>query len=311
MEHDMIIKKKRINSVKNILNQLPPKVSFKIVIPTNKLTKAKITEIGFILPLQNGDTILPKGIGPITKFNSEGKYITRDDLPKERRYIRTIEWSWKQWNGPNKFVTQTADRPIYKECYPRDFIPPTSLELTVATDKEVQFITSETFQTQNSDNKKIHTVINIFLELFGECEIRHSNLNSILPPNIKRLNWQFLPPGTHPWKTLEKHMKAVLKQRKPQAANPIMRRQEKISSYEPTEIYIGQGGFSSYVAYVFKKKNIAILESTLLGNATYIFGKNWQTVSKLSKAEIMNGQLHIERIIHNEKWYKKIKEHLE
>ena len=74
---------------------------------------------------------------------------------------------------------------------------------------------------------------------------------------------------------------------------------------------IGKGGFGGYFVFGFPKLDIFILESIYLGNATYVFGDDWQRLSQLTKADILNGQLHKERVIHRSGWKERIQQLLE
>ena len=101
------------------------------------------------------------------------------------------------------------------------------------------------------------------------------------------------PPGQYPWSRVQHHVTQILVDRSPRSANPIHHRLERLNSFNPNEIFVGQGGFRSYIAYVFVKKNLAVLESVMLDNATYVFGQNWQQVSRLTKAQVIQGDLHL------------------
>lgn len=65
---------------------------------------------------------------------------------------------------------------------------------------------------------------------------------------------------------------------------------------------MGQGGFNDYLLFGFPNKNIYVLESIRFGNATYVFDRNWEELSQLSKKEILDNDLHVNRIIHIEGW---------
>ncbi|ENG3828803.1 hypothetical protein ABT413_003610 [Acinetobacter baumannii] len=57
----------------------------------------------------------------------------------------------------------------------------------------------------------------------------------------------------------------------------------------------------------FYKLGISILESEYPDNATYIFdSNNWEDLSKLSKTEILKGNLAKQRIFHDKDWTIKI-----
>lgn len=53
------------------------------------------------------------------------------------------------------------------------------------------------------------------------------------------------------------------------------------------------------------------LVSVYTNNATYVFGRDWEMLSKLSKAEILDGKLQEARLIHNDNWKHHINELLE
>ena len=57
------------------------------------------------------------------------------------------------------------------------------------------------------------------------------------------------------------------------------------------------------MVFGFPKKGIYLLESVHLGNATYIFGDDWEKLSKLSKKEILDENLHKDRIVHRKLWH--------
>ncbi|MDM8914292.1 hypothetical protein P2P95_21895, partial [Escherichia coli] len=53
-----------------------------------------------------------------------------------------------------------------------------------------------------------------------------------------------------------------------------------------------------------------VLESSQCNNATYILNNNWQQLSQLTKAEILDGNLHHARVIHRVNWAAEILKYL-
>lgn len=49
-----------------------------------------------------------------------------------------------------------------------------------------------------------------------------------------------------------------------------------------------------------------VLESIYLNNATYVFRDDWESLSKLSKSQIINGDVEYERVIHDSHWAENI-----
>ena len=272
----------------------------------NSEHKEHASEAGFSNNLEIGETVLPAFLGTITEFNSKGKYIPQKDQEMETVY-RQKEWTWKEFRGRNNFEEKTGVVETPYKRYPREFTTPPSVELTVALDsdnKKVICSPELTFSSTQS-NDIIHT-INLFFEIFGECEIRNRSLNPTVTSNIQKLNWDILPQGKKPWDQLEPLLRKVSKGVKPGNKFVIDSRFEKINTFEPEFTAVGNAGFSGYVVFGFPDKNLYILESNVTNNATYVFDKDWETLSQLTKAEVLNQDLQIARVIHRKNWFDQI-----
>ncbi len=153
---------------------------------------------------------------------------------------------------------------------------------------------------------RIIASINILVEIFGECDLLNSDLDTIIKGDVKRLNWSVLPPGKHTWATVKESIKPILEREKPGAQQVIEKRIETVNHYEPTFTAVGIHGFLGYLIFGFPDKDLYLLESIFFGNATYILGQDWEHLSKLSKGEILSQGLLKERVIHREDWYQNI-----
>ncbi len=125
------------------------------------------------------------------------------------------------------------------------------------------------------------------------------------------MNWTLLPSGQYPWSRVQQHVGRMLEDKAPRSAHPIQNRLQELASFDPDEVYVGEGGFRAYVAYIFNEKGLAVLESVMLDNATYVFDRDWQQVSQMTKAQILQSNLHRDRIIHAANWNDRIRELLE
>jgi hypothetical protein len=83
----------------------------------------------------------------------------------------------------------------------------------------------------------------------------------------------------------------------------IADRLKTINQHNPSFHAVGTAGFTGYFVFGFPNKNLFVLESIYSGNATYILGKNWEKISQLTKAEILNQELHQRRLIHRVGWH--------
>lgn len=303
----MLIQRSHIRQLHRYLGGLIPRTAIRLVVDVAHVSPDRLTRSGFE-GLTAGDTLLPASVGRVSRYNSEGRYLVHRDQPKERRLVGRREWTRHEWAGRDQTREVTEETDIYRDCYPRTFVPPPGVELTVVDREGHRFIVSPPFSWHESPDEDVLHVINLCLELFGEVEIRHENLASFTPPNARRVNWSMLPPGAHPLQTVLAHVQQVVNRRAPSFRGPIMNRLRFMASLNPSEVYLGHGGFAAYVAYVFSSTGKAVLESVLPENATYVFGGNWQAVSRLTKTEVLDGNHHLDRIFHSNGWEQKVEQ---
>jgi len=307
----MKINKKYIHNVSNYLGLIEAGAAFRVTLEIDESNKDRVLQqIGFSVHVESASTVLPSSIGPVSRFNAEGKWVPLRDEPKESRFIRTVKWRWKQWAGKNDYEEMEDERDIYRDCYVRDFIEPPSVELTYVEREGHHLIISPILIKEPAYDEKIRHVINLFLELFGGCELLHKNLSPFIAIETQRVNWQMLPEGEYPWPRVEGHLRGTLKPRSQDMQEMILDRQKTICEQGAKKCYVGLGGFSDYIAYLSESKKLVVLESIRKDNAIYVFGKNWKDFSKLSKAEVLSNNYHQCRIIHVKGWKEKLKEFL-
>ena len=147
------------------------------------------------------------------------------------------------------------------------------------------------------------------MEIFGECYIFSEDLNEIIDAPVRKLNWRLLPPGPMPWEELHRELESLLETVPVNKRAVYEYRLKKINEYGPKQVHVGTAGFLGYIILGFENKDFQVCESLIYGNATYIFGENWEEISQLSKAEILRDDLHRERIIHRKwSWLRRIRE---
>ena len=305
----MIIKRKRINKIGKYLPNDWGK-ALKIILQDPSRFMDKCFEIGLSRELCEGEQVVPKVINFATRVNAEGYFIVHKDLPMETRY-RQHYWTRHEWagRGETREVTEYVDVPY--QCYPRTFIPPYLTELIVENNGNVKALSTDEmlFSIENED--RIKRSINLFLSVFGECEILVEPYNQQTTIPTMSLNWEILPPGDYPWQKIKELLDDKLKD-KPVTHKKLMEDNiRSIFEYNPDFKAFGSAGFLGYVVFGFAQKDTYVLESSIPDNATYVFGSNWEDLTKQTKSLIINQQLGKARIIHNEKWKKNIVEILE
>lgn len=304
----MLLKKKRIRSIKNNIPFLKEGQKIYVGINFSEELDKKIKEIGFS-STEIGVSVLPNSsIGSISNFNAEGKYIKNKKLPKETAY-REVEWHWKQWRGRGE--TEEMSKTVYVpyERYQRDYILPPSIELSILSKTDgTKIIASPVVEYSEKNEKDLVHIINLVLEIFGECQIFSDNLEEIIKTPLIRLNWRILPKGKMPWSKLKGEVSPILKKVGSGKRAVVENRLEIVNGHGSIFCAVGEAGFLGYVVFGFPDKGLYLMESSFYGNATYVFGNNWEELSKRTKADILKESLQKDRIIHQKGWEEKIDE---
>lgn len=302
----MLIQKKRIRSLKKYLKGISDGDHIMVSIAINEDNKNIIPTLGFTADLNLGETVLPEVVGPITSYNANGKYVKRKDLPMETATTQ-IEWTWKQFQGRDSFkeVTEVRDRDYLR--YQRDFNPPPSVELKIdLLNEKNKLLVSPSYVLNGETQEIILHTINMYLEIFGRCEILDEAFHSISNTPQVSLNWEILPAGEIPWEQINNQLKKVIQRQPLGNQNILQKRQDAIKEFSPEFFAVGRSGFNGYVVFGFPSKQLYVLESSEVNNATYILDKNWQELSGMTKAELLNNNLHKARVIHTKNWFAEI-----
>lgn len=307
----MEITGKRIRSVERHLGPLVPHGG-DVVIALDQLGDhaARLEEIGFSPDIPLGQTVLPASIGPRSEFNAEGTYITHTDKPKERRLVQQREWHWTEWRGRYDRVQQSKIIDIERECYPRTFVEPPSVELSIVQPSTgVKAVVAPRLRYDDTNENQLLHTINLFLELFGRALLLTENLEPYLPSGIQRVNWEILPPGEMPWPQLRERLEPILREFD-ERERPVFEHRLKMFTEEyPSDFTAaGRAGFRGYVVFGYRNKGVTIVESAFYGNATYVFGEDWERLSQMTKAEILTQDLHRARLIHREGWDSRVQD---
>ena len=295
----MYINNKYKRNIETLLQQVSKMDGDLFVSSKENISDEILKKIGFKIPVENGECIVPIECGRFSNFNLNGKKLIRRDLPKENRLVTTFCWSWRLWNGEE----QEDYVDIYKDCYPRDYIP--------APLEEIYFLQSKkcivSRKIAKTDNVALLHIINMFLELFGECFLTN-NLENIIP--LKRVPWVIFPKGKRDdYSTLTgKDLCPNYERFNKRTQHFIDDRTEFLKSYFPKTIYKGESYFRNYFVFEYPHKGLTVLESNSLDNATYIFDKDWKEYSKLTKGDVIMGKFHKARIIHNKSWFENMRE---
>ena len=258
--------------------------------------------LGFFYPYIIGECVLPASDLSKPLFdNSEGKLIIRKELPKETRY-RYFEWSWEDFQG-----TEYSDsKYIPYERYYREHQLPLAVELSIVEDKNKnKYVVSDLIEVCEDNLEILQLVMNIFISVFGEFKTFNSELCEPVTV-IRKVPWEVLRPGQNSDEEISERIDTVLSKYSDTKKNMCKHCIDKLRKSTPNVISIGKAGFSGYMVFDYPEKKIAILESFLPNNATYVLDKSWEEISKLTKTQVLDNKLHIDRIYHCNSWDKQV-----
>lgn len=297
----MIINKKRIRSIDKYVDFIADTQELYVYVEANEKNKGILKRKGIIDNYKIGCSIVPAAIGPITYFNTNGKFIIYKDREKEERIFERA-YHILDWHGNDHYGTCFQTRP----CYPREYVVPPLETITLNQER----VTSRILLKGNKDILK--HVINMFLEIFQYCIIADNKEVPITKDiKVKVVQWRILPPGKYPWDKAEKELEDYFKRMPIKNRALVEHRHKFITNNEPDFMAIGEDSFNGYVVYGYTKSNIFVFEPNEPNNATYIFKGTWEKASKLTKREIINGNLCHKRLIHSPEWKKQLLDILE
>lgn len=288
-----------LSAYENIISKLG---SFRVVVEA-PADENFLKELGFEVPPNEGDSIIPASRGRFSEFNANGKVIIRKDLPKIS-HSRMLWGSWNDWHGnPHSGVKIQSIK-----IYPRERVLPPNEYIFLVRGEEGFLCSSRILSLEADGQDAVIHIINLFLELFGRLNIVGPNLEQTKALQVRKLHWRVLPPGEFPFarakQELVNYVAALEENERPVVEDRI----KTITKFVPDFVAVGLGGFKDYIVFGFSEKDIYILESPSLGNATYVFNRDWQSISLLTKKEILDGSLHENRLIHNHRWARGIRD---
>ncbi len=302
----MKIVKKSIRNAARYLEGFEKERRVIIGITIDEEKTLKLSKIGFSSEALEGERTLPTIIGPKTRFNSNGKTIPIKTLPKETYYIER-EWQWTDWSGKDysKIVY------ISRERYQREQIQAPSVELQIVEKNGQKIVITDIVEVNEKNYDLIRDKINVLLEIFGECQIFDEGYIPVIDDSkIKKINWTILRPGKKGWDGVQEEISEIIKKAKKTKRGVYSERIEYMKSLDPDFIAQGCNGYSGYIVFAFPNKNKYILENIFYGNALYVFEEDWETLSKLTKTEVLLEELYHDRIPHYPNWKEKVKENL-
>ncbi|WP_374619369.1 hypothetical protein [Pandoraea sp.] len=303
----MIVERKT-RDINRYLSHIPDGQEYYLGVQLLPEHTRRLEALGFSSPAVVGERVLPPARGPASRRNANGFDIVHRDQPMETAY-RQISWTYSQWHGKEKVeVTQVTDVPYNR--YPRTRVAPYSIEFVLSTAPHGRHcIVTGPFRRVDTATVVATNTANMLVEQLGAFEVLDSSMSPSADIPVRRLNWRLLPAGENPWATAWPALENFIRKGRGKSRQVIAARFETVGEFNPEFIAVGLGGFGDYVVFGFPSKGICVLESCYTNNATYVLSHaNWEAISQMTKAQILEASAHEIRLIHDRAWFEAIAE---
>lgn len=247
----------------------------------------------------------PKRLGRYSTINVDGLEIVRSDLPK---YTKTFIFQAPNWNG-------SGTHAVYQDrlVYPRDFIAPRQLEVSVEIIKDeppgvhhVKFAVEQVLRKSAAEfDSDLLFNLNLLMEVAGAADVFRSDTSLEEYAKTIQLSWEILPPGK-----VDVVLAGMLRGKPPVSPERRKIMEERLAvlaRFEPRVYMAGTSGFLRYFGAQFKDDLVAF-ENIEYGNALYVMFSDWQNLSQRSRVDLLKGPRDgFERIEHRKGWEKELR----
>jgi hypothetical protein len=252
-------------------------------------------------------------VGKFSMVNVHGKEIIRKDLPMLKKTRSFESPNFGDWSKGSHEVSWTQD------VYRRDFISPKELEIQIELIGEevsseekvyvVRFCVNEVLKRGSSNfSEALLFNLNVLQENVGAADIYLSKATRDDYLKTVYVNWEILPPGERD-ATIAKILSGI-KAPTSELRKKLAERYDLLAKLKPASFIRGISGFNRYFGAKFKD-NLVAFENLEYGNAIYVMFNEWETLSKLSRTDLLRGERGgFTRIPHVTGWAKALQKEI-
>lgn len=242
--------------------------------------------------------------GRYSRYNSNGRVIIRDDLPKVDKSYSFDRPNFGDYGKGTHEITYT------KKVKQREIWIPEIIAIKVELLEEEKDTVIFKFEVDDIIDKSIEGYVksvmfnvNLLQENCGAYDVHEVSVSNEELLKTLYVDWELLPPGSNQMEHFINGIKGTVPYEKYKI---IEDRYEFIKSLEPKEFIKGSNNFNKYFGAKFND-HLVILENIDYGNAIYVFHEDWEVLSKLSRIELLKMNTDkITRIIHSKDWKKRV-----
>ncbi len=247
------------------------------------------------------ESLIPeKETGRYSKYNVNGREIVLKHLPMVSASYTAEVPNYGDWSNGSHDITWT------RQVYQRDYYLPQLLNINIELIDQTNDLFTFKFSIDTILSKEDTNFeedllyhCNVLQENVGICDVFAADSTAEEYIETLYVDWELLPPGVRGASS------AILGTIRNTSNIDKGDLEERIKFFETLNIrnYIrGRNRFSLYFGAILQN-GLVILENVRYGNAIYVFKKDWEEFSKLSRTELIN--IHssdIIRVQHTSNW---------
>jgi hypothetical protein len=285
-------------------------------IPESAIRKGHFQHVGIsmvdgILHIEH-DVLIPlSSMGKYSAWNRHGYTIVWKNRPK---VSKTYSWevpNYGDWSKGSHSIDMS--REVYQRNFVAPKLHPIKIELLGEEIKDeryyvCKFVVDEVLSKQQTDfQDKLLFNLNLLQENTGHCGVFASDASTDEYLHTLYVDWEILPPGER-----EQNINRILNnptEDETRKNQRFIERYDFLVSLNPQNLIKGTNGFRRYFGALFAD-DLVVFENIEYGNAIYVMFKDWQSLSKLSRTELLSGSnFDIVRIPHMRgRWKKQVRD---
>lgn len=246
----------------------------------------------------------PASTGRWSRWNVRGREIVRRDLPR-------ISHSWTI-EAPNFQGNGTHPVTFYRDVLRKQRLYGQQIEAAVTRMDEPRdslvgtvLLTLQAPYDEDAAQAYLYAA-SLARTWFGSATAYSLDAAGIPQVPDEGVSWTFLPDGT-----VEEIREAVVRKfggsAPPREVEIMIDRLEKVQSLAPEKRLVGASGLQRYIGYKFGDDFVAF-ENPRVGNALYLMYGDWDSLSRLSRSELLaSREGEFDRIIHTARWFERLR----
>jgi hypothetical protein len=242
----------------------------------------------------------PRTCGPQARRNLDGWEVKRTDLEKETRDISNWAPNWH--SSGYHLVSRTIEAwPVEHHSAKLLTISAGVLNLPTQDATSIRFRVDQPLHRDDPDfERDLAFNLRLLREAVGDAHVHSADFTDDDFANIQRVDWELLPAGTGEDQVLKRL--ATRKGITEEKLNVAAERLRVLDRLNHDGYIVGAGKFARYFGAKFGTQ-LVVLENLDYGNALYAFEENWDSLTQLSRTELIKRRdPGIHRIPHTRGW---------